>query len=745
MKVKTKMTHPLLSALTVGMLCVGICACSASTESEDTAAQADKTLVVKGLYMRMPGDEALKACQKMLSSSKDLAVVDFRKGIEREKDEATKAAEKAEWEKLVKSAEEDIDCFQAWHDEDSCLYAPQSTNYRRHSGAGSNRFLEGTRTLAERYGYQLEWMLLGKHPATTSKNTDKPKFVVYKKVKSADVKALCNSEEFIKGLDACLYDKGLRRVQDDKYLSCKFLRLVMEDGKGNPIDKAKLVKEVALLNSGIFAQVTSNEQKMKLAEKMVDSYCEWFSLSSDALIGSGFGIPDPERTGIRREDLVRDQEMDLKDQKALQEKCDKLAKIKNDANEMENGADRRKDQENLQKLKTSCLKDSAELAQLTKLVSDLKVAKAASERNKNNRGFLKQYKTAYEKYKTAYDAYAKRKEEINANKNSYEEMKKKVKASNQKLNALKREIAEKESDIEQFKESLRRKAQNDYLCRRDYYGEIARTYHDVLANFVCNCGGVVEIAVFAIPAEKLEMITESITLPEKEIRKYLSKLDNEICEKGKDKRKRIFFEKNLEDAGGKPFYRLVPKNTNGVDVAKEEVVKNWLAARGQNPPDGKLRIEAKNLIRIAVREDGVNEDKWKSACDVWIDAEDKVKEVFFNEEGMARIFNAGDLSSEEFAQSLVKNYSDIPSMDVNVTSDFETNDGTVAMKTYTWTYKDPRGFQVQILDRDYYSGGGQRIQLRQDLQLQIAMSLNKTKTKWFDFKAIKPESARKFD
>ena len=130
---------------------------------------------------------------------------------------------------------------------------------------------------------------------------------------------------------------------------------------------------------------------------------------------------------------------------------------------------------------------------------------------------------------------------------------------------------------------------------------------------------------------------------------------------------------------------------------------------------------------------------------MWIDAEDKVKEVFFNEEGMARIFNAGDLSSEEFAQSLVKNYSDIPSMDVNVTSDFETNDGTVAMKTYTWTYKDPRGFQVQILDRDYYSGGGQRIQLRQDLQLQIAMSLNKTKTKWFDFKAIKPESARKFD
>ena len=54
------------------------------------------TLVMKGLYMRQPGDEALKACKKIASSSKDLVAIDFRKGIEREKDEATKAAEKKE-------------------------------------------------------------------------------------------------------------------------------------------------------------------------------------------------------------------------------------------------------------------------------------------------------------------------------------------------------------------------------------------------------------------------------------------------------------------------------------------------------------------------------------------------------------------------------------------------------------------------------------------------------------------------
>ena len=48
------------------------------------------TLVVKGLYMGMPGDDAVEVCRKMAGNSKDLVVVDLRNGIEREKDEATK-------------------------------------------------------------------------------------------------------------------------------------------------------------------------------------------------------------------------------------------------------------------------------------------------------------------------------------------------------------------------------------------------------------------------------------------------------------------------------------------------------------------------------------------------------------------------------------------------------------------------------------------------------------------------------
>ena len=44
------------------------------------------TLVVKGLYMRMSGDDALEACKELVASSKDLVVVDLRKGIEIERE-----------------------------------------------------------------------------------------------------------------------------------------------------------------------------------------------------------------------------------------------------------------------------------------------------------------------------------------------------------------------------------------------------------------------------------------------------------------------------------------------------------------------------------------------------------------------------------------------------------------------------------------------------------------------------------
>ena len=195
-----------------------------------------------------------------------------------------------------------------------------------------------------------------------------------------------------------------------------------------------------------------------------------------------------------------------------------------------------------------------------------------------------------------------------------------------------------------------------------------------------------------------------------------------------------------------PWFRLVLKNTNGVEVAKEEVVKNWLSARGYRPPSNKMVIAKKNLIEIAIREDGKREDELKGICFVWINDEGKVKEAYFKEEGMARIFNAGDLSTDEFAEALVKNYQgDIPSLTTDVRTEAATDDLLASMKTRTWIYKDPRGYQVKLLERDFYDVVGQKVNLRADLALALALKADKTRDKYFTVFAIKPESEREFD
>ena len=84
---------------------------SASKKSVARKPVPKDALVVKGLYIGMPGDDAVEACKEMVASSKDLMVADFRNGIEREKDEATKAAEKKAYEENVKTAEADVDEF----------------------------------------------------------------------------------------------------------------------------------------------------------------------------------------------------------------------------------------------------------------------------------------------------------------------------------------------------------------------------------------------------------------------------------------------------------------------------------------------------------------------------------------------------------------------------------------------------------------------------------------------------------
>ena len=157
-------------------------------------------------------------------------------------------------------------------------------------------------------------------------------------------------------------------------------------------------------------------------------------------------------------------------------------------------------------------------------------------------------------------------------------------------------------------------------------------------------------------------------------------------------------------------------------------------------------LNKKNLIQISFKKEGVREDQLKGLCFVWIDDNDNVKEVYFNEDGMARLFNAGDLSGEEFAQSLVDNYSEIPSLESNVKRE---DLGRGFIQTTTWFYKDPRGFQVKLFDRAYLNNNGQRYTARMienDPEVLMALSLvDKMPKKYLSLTAIKPESERKFD
>ena len=197
-------------------------------------------------------------------------------------------------------------------------------------------------------------------------------------------------------------------------------------------------------------------------------------------------------------------------------------------------------------------------------------------------------------------------------------------------------------------------------------------------------------------------------------------------------------------------------------VSESELVKmglkgcsreEWMKA---HPPSEKEVAESKkkikevsnkkNLIQISFKKDGVREDKLKGLCFVWIDGKGNVKEVYFNEDGMAKLFNAGDLSSEEFARSLVNNYSGIPSLEPKI---LREDPGRGIIQSTTWIHKNPNGYQVKLFERVYYNNNGvkyNKTMLENDVEVAMALSLvSKLPTRYFTIFAIKPESARKFD
>ena len=178
-------------------------------------------------------------------------------------------------------------------------------------------------------------------------------------------------------------------------------------------------------------------------------------------------------------------------------------------------------------------------------------------------------------------------------------------------------------------------------------------------------------------------------------------------------------------------------------------VEEWLKRERHFKPS-KYKEAPQNLIEIVAKNVGP-EGKDERICAVWLYKDDhKVSQVFFTERGMARIFNAGDLSTKEFAQALVKNYSDIQSFEADVKISNEANDGSMRLETYTWTYKDPRGFQVKLLDSAYYDHHGQKVGMKALTKANSEIAIGAAflagdEKKWFSITAIKPESARKFD
>ena len=158
----------------------------------------------------------------------------------------------------------------------------------------------------------------------------------------------------------------------------------------------------------------------------------------------------------------------------------------------------------------------------------------------------------------------------------------------------------------------------------------------------------------------------------------------------------------------------------------------------------------KNLIKISVKKEGMYEDELPELALVWLDDADKVKEIHFNEDGMSRLFNAGDLLGEEFAQALVTNYPGIPRLkrDVNESVIQFTHANvkrTMAIRTTTYMHRDPKGYQVKCFERVVIDDTGKVYNSVKKTAWDYVLDYDSKPKKFFAITAIKPESSRKFD
>ncbi|MBQ7177169.1 MAG: hypothetical protein IJS08_07115 [Victivallales bacterium] len=172
---------------------------------------------------------------------------------------------------------------------------------------------------------------------------------------------------------------------------------------------------------------------------------------------------------------------------------------------------------------------------------------------------------------------------------------------------------------------------------------------------------------------------------------------------GQPKRKELFLEKGLTDMGAPVWVRLVLHNGR-VAVTKKDIIDFWLGFRAHSI---NTSFNPQPLIKIGVWEPDGYTDKLKAMCFVWFDDTHKVKEVYYNEDGLTRFFNARGVSAEEFARNLVDGFKEIPDLERNVTTE-ENENGEI--RTCIWTYKDVhKGYQVKFYDRSFRLNNGEEV------------------------------------
>lgn len=181
--------------------------------------------------------------------------------------------------------------------------------------------------------------------------------------------------------------------------------------------------------------------------------------------------------------------------------------------------------------------------------------------------------------------------------------------------------------------------------------------------------------------------------------------------------------------------------------AKEEYVQKRLekVSLESTPPSPKQVLPKQNLVKIALRDDSKDVEKWQYECNCWLDDKGNVDSMFFSEDAIERLFKSGDLSSKEFAALLVKNYAAIPSLKESVNVEMRTPNLVAGLKTYTWAYKDPKGFQVELVDRNFFDEAGRKVEVRPDWAINIVQKTNKYVEKYLSISAIRSEASRKLD